>query len=389
MFLKPLSALIADGAAIERPAGYERVDYEGELGVVIGQRARARVAGSSALDSCSAYTMRERRHRARPAEEGRPVDAREGVRHVLPDRPAGGRRGSIRRNLRITTRVNGVVKQDSSTSDLIFDVATLIAFCLAHMTLEPGDVISTGTPSGVGNLIPGDVVEIEIAGIGVLANPVDREPRPCDDVIVSGSAGTSATMTRSSSGFDARARHSQQLGAVRSAPLYRTAPIGRPSRRFSTRRVRVRVADAIGERADRDGARDRALARPRSSRRGAVGAAHDRSRRPRCGGARDCARRSSRCRILGCRAAVRAAAGRSTLVGEDLVVGRRDAGRARARVADRSSTSSPRSGDAERLREVLAMRVDEQAQRREREQRDIRIGRGDERVRASRRDAGE
>jgi len=74
--------------------------------------------------------------------------------------------------LAIATRVNGVVKQDSSTSDLIFDVPALISFVSAHMTLEVGDVISTGTPSGVGNLTPGDEVEIEIEGIGILKNPV-------------------------------------------------------------------------------------------------------------------------------------------------------------------------------------------------------------------------
>jgi 2-keto-4-pentenoate hydratase/2-oxohepta-3-ene-1,7-dioic acid hydratase in catechol pathway len=75
-------------------------------------------------------------------------------------------------NLRLTTRVNGEVKQDSSTSDLIFDVPALIAFVSLHMTLEIGDVISTGTPAGVGNLSVGDRVEVEIAGIGVLSNTV-------------------------------------------------------------------------------------------------------------------------------------------------------------------------------------------------------------------------
>ena len=69
-----------------------------------------------------------------------------------------------------------MVKQDSSTSDLIFDVPTLIAFVSYHMALEPGDVISTGTPSGVGNLTPGDVVQIEIEGIGTLENPVIARP---------------------------------------------------------------------------------------------------------------------------------------------------------------------------------------------------------------------
>ena len=80
------------------------------------------------------------------------------------------------RDLHIVTRVNGNVRQDSSTSDLIFDVATLIAFCSKHMTLEAGDVISTGTPAGVGNLDPGDLVEIEIEGIGTLSNPVIVRP---------------------------------------------------------------------------------------------------------------------------------------------------------------------------------------------------------------------
>jgi 2-keto-4-pentenoate hydratase/2-oxohepta-3-ene-1,7-dioic acid hydratase in catechol pathway len=74
------------------------------------------------------------------------------------------------------TRVNGVVRQDARTSDLIFDVATLIAFCSRYLTLEPGDLISTGTPAGVGNLEPGDLVEVEVEGIGVLANPVIAAP---------------------------------------------------------------------------------------------------------------------------------------------------------------------------------------------------------------------
>jgi 2-keto-4-pentenoate hydratase/2-oxohepta-3-ene-1,7-dioic acid hydratase in catechol pathway len=78
--------------------------------------------------------------------------------------------------LAIRTRLNGKVVQDSSTADLIFDVRTLISFVSHYMTLEPGDVISTGTPSGVGNLMPGDVVEVEVEGVGVLRNPVIARP---------------------------------------------------------------------------------------------------------------------------------------------------------------------------------------------------------------------
>lgn len=174
MFLKPASAVIADGMPIERPAGYERVDYEGELGVVIGKRAH-RVSRERALDHVQGYvcvndvTVRDLQKkdgqwtRAKGFDTFCPIGP-----HVVP--------GLDPTNLRITTRVNGVVKQDSSTSDLIFDVATLIAFCSQHMTLEEGDVISTGTPSGVGPLSPGDVVEVEISGIGVLRNPVIARP---------------------------------------------------------------------------------------------------------------------------------------------------------------------------------------------------------------------
>jgi 2-keto-4-pentenoate hydratase/2-oxohepta-3-ene-1,7-dioic acid hydratase in catechol pathway len=170
MFMKPRSALLPDGAAIERPAGFERVDYEGELGVVIGQRAR-RVSRDAALDFVLGFTcindvtVRDLQKkdiqwtRAKGFDTFCPL----GPRIVAGLDPA---------NLRITTRVNGHVRQDSSTADLIFDGPALIAFVSAHMTLEVGDVISTGTPSGVGNLVPGDVVEVEIEGIGSLRNPV-------------------------------------------------------------------------------------------------------------------------------------------------------------------------------------------------------------------------
>jgi 2-keto-4-pentenoate hydratase/2-oxohepta-3-ene-1,7-dioic acid hydratase in catechol pathway len=174
LFLKPPSAIIAGGEPIERPAGYERVDYEGELGVVIGQRAR-RVPRERALDVvlgyciCNDVSVRDLQKkdvqytRAKGFDSFCPIGPRI-VAGLDPSR------------LALKTRLNGVVKQDSSTSDLIFDVPALIAFVSRHMTLEPGDVISTGTPSGVGNITPGDVVQIEIEGIGVLENPVIARP---------------------------------------------------------------------------------------------------------------------------------------------------------------------------------------------------------------------
>jgi len=174
MFLKPPSSLIADGDAIARPSGYERVDFEGELGVVIGKRTRnvsredalGYVKGFVCVNDVSCRDLQKKDGqwaRAKGFDTFCPVGPR-----VVP--------GLDPSNLRITTRVNGVVKQDSSTSDMIFDVPTIIAFVSRHMTLEEGDLISTGTPAGVGNLSPGDVVEVEISGIGILRNPVIAAP---------------------------------------------------------------------------------------------------------------------------------------------------------------------------------------------------------------------
>ncbi|MEO8137342.1 MAG: fumarylacetoacetate hydrolase family protein, partial [Betaproteobacteria bacterium] len=78
-------------------------------------------------------------------------------------------------HLRIRTRINGATRQDSNTSDLLFDVPALVAYMSQSITLEPGDVIITGTPAGIGPVVPGDVMEIEIEGIGVLRNPVVAE----------------------------------------------------------------------------------------------------------------------------------------------------------------------------------------------------------------------
>jgi 2-keto-4-pentenoate hydratase/2-oxohepta-3-ene-1,7-dioic acid hydratase in catechol pathway len=166
--------MIADGASIERPGGYERVDYEGELGVVIGARTRG-ISRERALEAVLGFvcindvTVRDLQKRDGQWTRAKGFDTfcPIGPRIVAGLDPS---------SLRITTRVNGQVRQDSSTSDLIFDVPALIAFASAHMTLEPGDVITTGTPSGVGNLEPGDTVTVEIEGIGALTNRVIARP---------------------------------------------------------------------------------------------------------------------------------------------------------------------------------------------------------------------
>jgi 2-keto-4-pentenoate hydratase/2-oxohepta-3-ene-1,7-dioic acid hydratase in catechol pathway len=170
LFLKPPSALLLPDQPIVRPAGYARVDYEGELGVVIGKRARA-VSVEDALDYVRGYTaVNDVTVRDLQAKDGQWARAK-GFDSFCPVGPRIVA-GLDPRDLRLITRVNGEVRQDSRTSDLIFDVAMLIAFVSRHMTLEPGDLISTGTPAGVGNLAPGDVVEVELEGVGVLRNPV-------------------------------------------------------------------------------------------------------------------------------------------------------------------------------------------------------------------------
>ncbi|MEO6951572.1 MAG: fumarylacetoacetate hydrolase family protein [Polyangia bacterium] len=176
LFLKPPSSIVGSGDAIVRPEGYERTDFEGELGVVVGQRCR-HVAAADALSYVFGYTIvndvtvRDLQKRDVQFTRAKGFDT------FCPVGPcvvlANGSDGVIDPGkLHLQTRVNGEVKQDSSTSDLLFDVPTLIAFISGVMTLEPGDVISTGTPSGVGPIGPGDRVEIEISGIGVLVNRV-------------------------------------------------------------------------------------------------------------------------------------------------------------------------------------------------------------------------
>ena len=170
LFMKPPSALLPPGEPIVRPRGYQRVDFEGELALVIGRRAR-RVSAARALDHVLGLTaVNDVTVRDLQNKDGQWTRAK-GFDSFCPLGPriVGGLDPA---DLRITTRVNGETRQDSRTSDLIFPVRFLIEFISRHMTLEPGDVISTGTPSGVGNLAPGDRVAIEIEGIGVLENPV-------------------------------------------------------------------------------------------------------------------------------------------------------------------------------------------------------------------------
>lgn len=173
LFLKPSTALLDPGAPIVRPAGFNRVDYEGELAVVIGRAAR-RVPAAAALDHVAGYccvndvTVRDLQVRDVQYTRAKGFDS------FAPLGPCLAM-GLDPRDLRIITRVDGAVRQQSSTSDMIFDVARIIEAASRVMTLLPGDVIATGTPPGVGPLEPGMVVEVEVEGVGILRNPVVAE----------------------------------------------------------------------------------------------------------------------------------------------------------------------------------------------------------------------
>lgn len=170
IFLKPPSAVIAPGETIRRPSRSKQVDYEGEIAVVIGRRARS-VPKARALDYVLGYTlMNDVTARDLQRLDGQWSRAK-GFDTFAPLGPwiATGLRPG---RLKIETFVNGRRRQSSSTAQLIFDVPTLVSHISGVMTLEPGDVISTGTPSGVGPLRRGDRVEIRCPQIGRLINKV-------------------------------------------------------------------------------------------------------------------------------------------------------------------------------------------------------------------------
>ncbi|OPX99789.1 MAG: Ureidoglycolate lyase [Syntrophorhabdus sp. PtaB.Bin047] len=170
IFMKPSTSVIGDGDPIVFPVQTQELHYEGELGIVMGKRARnvpvgeARglIAGYTCANDVTARDLQRmdgQWTRAKSFDTFCPL----GPRIVGDIDPTA---------LEIMTRVNGQIKQQSTTANMIFDVYDLVSFISGIMTLLPGDVIITGTPPGVGSLLPGDTVEVEIEGIGILTNTV-------------------------------------------------------------------------------------------------------------------------------------------------------------------------------------------------------------------------
>ena len=170
IFLKPSTAVIGPDDKIVYPKVSKRVDYEGELAVVIGRRARAvdrskakeYILGYTCFNDVSArYEQRDDGQwtRAKSYDTFAPIGPYIET-EISPD------------DLKLETYLNGELRQSARTSDLIFPVDMLVSFISSIMTLLPGDVIATGTPSGIGPMKPGDVVEVKIENIGMLRNYV-------------------------------------------------------------------------------------------------------------------------------------------------------------------------------------------------------------------------
>lgn len=184
IFMRAATSLVAHGKPIIRPKCSETLDYEAELAFVVGRQAR-HVSEADALECIAGYSMfnegsvRDYQRKATQWTPGKNFDATGafGPALVTPDGLPEAMAG-----VRIQTRLNGATMQDANTSDLIFPVRRLVAILSEIMTLEPGDVVVTGTPEGVGHarrppvwMKPGDRVEVEIEGLGVLANTVADE----------------------------------------------------------------------------------------------------------------------------------------------------------------------------------------------------------------------
>ena len=170
LFLKPATTVIGMNDPIVLPPQSERVDYEGELAVVMGQRCRAvspaqasqYILGYTCINDVTARDIQKhdvQYTRAKSFDGFAPVGPFL-VTEIDPTR------------LALRTYVNGEVKQEGNTSDMVFSVNELVAFISSVMTLLPGDMIATGTPPGVGPMQNGDKVEVEIEGLGRLSNPV-------------------------------------------------------------------------------------------------------------------------------------------------------------------------------------------------------------------------
>jgi 2-keto-4-pentenoate hydratase/2-oxohepta-3-ene-1,7-dioic acid hydratase in catechol pathway len=170
LFLKPPSSVIGMNDTIVLPPQSKQVEYEGEIGIRIGKRifhaseaeARSAIGGILALNDVTARDLQK--------SDGQWTRAK-GFDTFCPIGPVGTPPANLD-SLTVVTRVNGVERQRGVASDMAFHIPMLLAYITTIMTLEPGDLVATGTPAGVGRLAPGDVVEVEVVGLSAISNTV-------------------------------------------------------------------------------------------------------------------------------------------------------------------------------------------------------------------------
>jgi 2-keto-4-pentenoate hydratase/2-oxohepta-3-ene-1,7-dioic acid hydratase in catechol pathway len=173
LFLKPPSSLIGGGESIRLPTVSNQVEYEGEIGVVVSTRLRKASAAEArkavgGIVAANDVTARDLQKSDSQWTRAKGFDTFCAVGEMA-DAPAD------LTSLSVTTKVNGQVRQRGNGTDMVFDIPALLSYISGVMTLEPGDLVLTGTPEGVGTLAPGDVVEVEIAGVSRVSNPVTRD----------------------------------------------------------------------------------------------------------------------------------------------------------------------------------------------------------------------
>lgn len=170
-FLKPPSSIIREGDAIVLPEQSEKVEFEGEIGVLIGStltrasatEAENAVAGVLAVNDVTARDLQRKDSQWTRAK---------GFDTFCPLGPVSTELHDLS-NLTVVTRVNGVERQRASSSEMVFSIGMVLSYVSHVMTLEPGDIVATGTPAGVGPLKPGDVVEVEVVGVSKVSNRVE------------------------------------------------------------------------------------------------------------------------------------------------------------------------------------------------------------------------
>lgn len=169
-FLKPSSSIIGEGEPIVLPPQSERVEFEGEIGIVIGSKLskageEATVEAIRGVVAINDVTARDLQKKDSQWTRAKGFDSFCPIGNVATDF------GDLS-SLAVVTRVNGEVRQRGSASDMVFSIPMLLSYVSHVMTLEPGDIVATGTPSGVGPIEEGDVVEVEITGLSKVSNPV-------------------------------------------------------------------------------------------------------------------------------------------------------------------------------------------------------------------------